>query len=88
MMVVKFHPDAEAEMLAAAAYYKNQQPNLGRRFLVAVQDAANRLAATPGLYPVVDLDVRRCLVKTFSLRPFVPDSRRSFYDHGGYAPKP
>ena len=65
MMVVKFHPDAEAEMLAAAAYYETQQPNLGRRFLVAVQDAANRLAATPGLYPVVDLDVRRCLVKTF-----------------------
>ena len=36
MIVVKFHPDAEAEMLAAAAYYETQQPNLGRRFLVAV----------------------------------------------------
>jgi len=65
MKVVKFHPDAEAEMLSAAAYYEAQQPYLGRRFLAAVQDAANRIAATPGLYPIVDLDVRRCLTKTF-----------------------
>jgi toxin ParE1/3/4 len=65
MRVVQFHPDAEAEMLAAAAYYEAQQLNLGRRFLAAVQDAANRLVATPGLYPVVDVDVRRCLMKTF-----------------------
>lgn len=65
MKTVKFHASAEAEMIEAAAYYEAQQPGLGRRFLVAVQNAVNRVAANPHLYPIVDLDVRRCLTKTF-----------------------
>jgi len=65
MKAVKFHPDAESEMLAAAAYYEEQQPDLGRRFLASVQDAINRIMLNPHLYPTVDLDVRRCLTKTF-----------------------
>jgi cytochrome P450 len=65
MKIVKFHPEAEAEMIEAAAYYEGQQPGLGRRFLGSVQDAVNRVVASPHLYPTVDLDVRRCLTKTF-----------------------
>lgn len=65
MKVVKFHPDAESEMIDAAAYYETQQPDLGRRFLASVQDALNRILLNPHLYPVVELNVRRCLTKTF-----------------------
>ncbi len=65
MKTARFHPDAESEMIEAAAYYEAQQPDLGRRFLASVQDAVNRISVRPGLYPIVDLDVRRCLVKTF-----------------------
>lgn len=65
MKAVRFHPAAEQEMIEAAAYYEAQQPDLGRRFLAAVQDATNRIAVNPGLYPVVELDVRRCLVRIF-----------------------
>lgn len=65
MKTVRFHPDAEAEMIGAAAYYEAQQPDLGRRFLAAVQDAANRIAVNPRLFPIVELDVRRCLTRTF-----------------------
>ena len=65
MKAVKFHPDAESEMIKAAAYYEKQQPDLGRRFLASVQDAVNRIMLNPHLYPTVDLDVRRCLTKTF-----------------------
>lgn len=65
MNVVKFHPDAESEMINAAAYYESQQPDLGRRFLAAVQDSINRILLNPRLYPVVELNVRRCLTKTF-----------------------
>jgi len=39
--------------------------DLGRRFLASVQDAVNRIILNPRLYPAVDLDVRRCLTKTF-----------------------
>jgi len=65
MKTVKFHPDAEAEMIEAAAYYEAQQPDLGRRFLASVQDAINRILFNSNLYPVVELDVQRCLTKTF-----------------------
>lgn len=65
MIPVQFHSDAEAEMMAAASYYETRQAGLGRRFLASVQDAVNRIGINPGLYPVVELDVRRCLVKMF-----------------------
>ena len=65
MKTVKFYPDAEDEMIEAAAYYETQQPQLGRRFLVSVQDAINIIVLNPRLYAIVYLDVRRCLTKTF-----------------------
>ena len=66
MKAVRFHPDAESEMIEAAAYYETQQRDLGRRFLASIQDAGNRIRVNPRLYPIVELDVRRCLAKTFS----------------------
>lgn len=65
MKAVKFHPDAESEMIAAAAYYEEQQPDLGKRFLASVQDTINRIILNPYLFPTVELDVRRCPTKTF-----------------------
>jgi toxin ParE1/3/4 len=65
MKAVKFHPDAESEMIAAAEYDEEQQSGLGRRFLASVQDAVNCLSLNTLLYPVVERDVRRCLTKTF-----------------------
>jgi toxin ParE1/3/4 len=65
MKKVRFHPDAEAEMLAAAAHYETQQEGLGGRFLAATQDAANRIGINPSLYRPVQGDVRRCLAKVF-----------------------
>ncbi len=64
-MRARLHPEAENEMIEAAAYYEAQQVDLGKRFLVAVQDAINSILINPRLYPVVDLDVRRCLTKVF-----------------------
>ena len=64
-MRVRLHPEAEAEMIEAAAYYEDRQTDLGKRFLVSVQDAINSITINPRLYPGVDLDVRRCLTKVF-----------------------
>jgi toxin ParE1/3/4 len=64
-MRVRLHPEAESEMIKAAAYYETQQADLGKRFLAALQDAINSILINPRLYPVVDLDVRRCLTKVF-----------------------
>ena len=65
MKTVRFHADAEAEMIEAAVYYETQQENLGKRFLASVQDALNRIQINPLLYQVVERDVRRCVTKTF-----------------------
>ena len=60
-----FHPDAESEMIDAAAWYETQQTGLGKRFLTSAQDAINRVKLHPSLYPFIESDVRRCLTKTF-----------------------
>jgi len=64
-MAVSFHPDAESEMRKAATYYETRQKGLGRRFLASVQDAVNRITLNPHQCPTVELDVRRCLTRTF-----------------------
>ena len=61
----RFHPEAELEMNQTAAWYESQQKTLGKRFLASVQDALNRIQLHPDLYPVLEGDVRRCLIKTF-----------------------
>jgi cytochrome P450 len=65
MKMIRFHPEAEAEMVVAASYYESQQENLGKRLLASVQDALNRIQVTPLLYPIVEADIRRCLTTTF-----------------------
>jgi toxin ParE1/3/4 len=65
MKPIRFHPEAEAEMIEAAAWYEVQQADLGKRFLTSVQDALNKVELKPELYPLVEGNVRRCLTKTF-----------------------
>ena len=65
MKPVRFHSAAEAEMNAAATYYEKEQPDLGKRFLAAVQEAVHKIQINPLLYPVIDRDVRRCLTRPF-----------------------
>jgi plasmid stabilization system protein ParE len=36
-----------------------------RQYLLAVRDAVNRLQVMPSAYPIVEAELRRCLVKRF-----------------------
>ena len=65
MKPIRFHPEAETEMVEAARFYETQQPALGRRFLESVQEAAARVQSNPLVFREVECDVRRCLVRTF-----------------------
>ena len=65
MKPVRFHPEAEAEMMSAAKFYETQQKDLGKRFLASVQDALNRIQVNPVLYQEIEDGVRRCLTMTF-----------------------
>ena len=65
MKPIRYHPEADSEMVNAAVWYEAQQDGLGKRFLTCVQDALNRIELNPEMYPVVEGDVRRCLTRTF-----------------------
>jgi hypothetical protein len=65
MIPIRFHPEADAEMMSAAKYYETQQRDLGKRFLASVQDALNRIKVNPLLYQEIESGVRRCLTMTF-----------------------
>jgi len=45
---IEFHPEAQAEMLAAARYYQRQRHGLGEDFLNEVEGAATFAARYPG----------------------------------------
>lgn len=65
MIPIRFHPEADTEMMSAAKYYETQQKDLGKRFLASVQDALNRIQVNPLLYQEIEAGVRRCLTMTF-----------------------
>jgi toxin ParE1/3/4 len=76
---VIFHELAEGELNEAAAYYAHARPGLGDAFVVEVQHAVDRLAASPLAGKAVENDVRWWLVKRFpySVLYRVPGARRS-----------
>jgi toxin ParE1/3/4 len=65
MKPIRFHPEAEAEMIDAASWYESQQEDLGKRFLASLQDALNRISLNPELYKVDENGIRRCMTRTF-----------------------
>ena len=65
MKPIRFHPEAEAAMISAAVFYETKQKDLGKRFLISVQNALNKIQVNPLLYQEIDDGVRRCLTMTF-----------------------
>ncbi len=64
-MRYEFHPEALAEYEQAALYYAGRDPEVGERFVVAVEDAIDRILDSPARWRVLEEDVRRCLTRVF-----------------------
>ena len=60
-----FHPEAMAEADAAAQFYEEQQPGLGRRFVDALSDAITRIRRNPQLYRRVSGNMKKCRMLRF-----------------------
>ena len=65
MTRIEFHPEAEAELLAAARYYEGQALNLGLEFLGAVEATCERVLDFPDLGLPFGRRLRRVLVPRF-----------------------
>ena len=64
-MNFSFHPEAEAEFLAAIEYYEECEQGLGFDFSVETYSAIQRILNFPQAWSLVDHDVRRCLLHRF-----------------------
>jgi hypothetical protein len=60
-----FHPEAEAEFNRAIDYYEEVEPGLGFDFAIEVQSAIQRSVTFPKAWPVIEGEIRRCLVRRF-----------------------
>lgn len=63
--VVKRLPEAEADVLESAAWYDEQQPGLGDRFLDELDEAVASLSRDAMAFRVRFRDVRRVNLSTF-----------------------
>jgi plasmid stabilization system protein ParE len=60
-----FHPEADDEFQEAVDYYEERREELGRDFYLEVRSTLQRIQQFPNTWPVLDRDIRRCLVNRF-----------------------
>ena len=64
-MRLTYHPEAEAEVVEAAEFYEARSPGLGERFVREFDAAVAEIQASPGLWPVVEGDLRCHTMRRF-----------------------
>lgn len=64
-MRLTYHPEAEAELAAAARFYERKVPGLGTRFRGEVDAAVPRILETPDRWRVLEHGIRRFLMRRF-----------------------
>jgi plasmid stabilization system protein ParE len=62
---LEFHPEAELELIEAAAHYERQVPGLGERFATEVQRATELLLERPDIGAPADPSLRRLILNRF-----------------------
>jgi toxin ParE1/3/4 len=60
-----YHPEAEAELVEAAEFYEARSPELAERFLREFDAAVAEVQASPGLWAVVEGDLRCHTIRRF-----------------------
>ncbi len=64
-MRVIYHPDAEAELIAAALYYESERNGLGSEFVDEIEAAIVSILEDPRRLPRVNDDIHRQFVNRF-----------------------
>ncbi|MCP4752136.1 MAG: type II toxin-antitoxin system RelE/ParE family toxin [Proteobacteria bacterium] len=65
MKTLKFHPDAEREMIETARFYEDKQKQLGKRYLQSVKHSTDKISLNPLLYRSIENGIRWCRIYTF-----------------------
>jgi len=64
-MTFSFHPEAEAEFNDSIEYYEACEQRLGYDFSIEVFDCIQKIVNFPTAWPLIEEDIRRCLVNRF-----------------------
>ena len=59
MLGVRYHPDADAEVIEAALHYEGEREGLGGRFLADFDRALTDIQDSPEAWPIMEEDIRR-----------------------------
>jgi plasmid stabilization system protein ParE len=69
-MIIRFTPDADAELAEARQWYAHQRADLDIEFMERIDDALSRIVSNPHLYPIVYRTLRRAVVRRFPFAVF------------------
>ena len=69
-MIIRFTPDADAELAEARQWYAHQRADLDIEFMERIDDALSQIVRNPHLYPVVYRTLRRAVVRRFPFAVF------------------
>ncbi len=69
-MRIRFHPDADAELGEARAWYGYQRKGLDAEFMLCIDEALERIARSPTAYPIIHRQLRRAVVRRFPFAIF------------------
>ncbi len=83
-MKLEFHPEAELELIEAAAYYELQVPGLGERFEAEVRRATDLLLEHPEIGAPADPVLRKLVLNRFPFTQMVlPDMHGAVFVEQG-----
>ena len=69
-MIIRFSPDADAELTEARQWYAHQRTDLDIEFMDRIDEALSRIVNNPHLYPIVYRTLRRAVVRRFPFAVF------------------
>ena len=69
-MIVRFTPEADAELTEARLWYSHHRKDLDLEFMQCIEIALTRIRSNPRLFPVVYGGLRRAVVQRFPFAIF------------------
>ena len=69
-MIIRFTPEADAELAEACQWYAHQREDLDIEFMERIDEALSRIASNPKSYPIVHRTLRRAVVRRFPFALF------------------
>ncbi|MGH9875272.1 MAG: type II toxin-antitoxin system RelE/ParE family toxin [Pyrinomonadaceae bacterium] len=69
-MIIRFTPDADAEVAEARQWYAHQREDLDIEFMECIDEALSGVVRNPHLYPIVYRNLRRAVLRRFPFAVF------------------